>query len=122
MKLALVDIAKSGGNPVLNLPPSVEVKKSGQLWHLIHPTEGQLFARVVFENANRWVAQVAAPARAYQWIENHLGANVYELTWSFYQTNKAQLAALGLVGEIRDGADVLRMPHVICGQSPFVAQ
>jgi hypothetical protein len=118
-RIAIVDVPKSGGNPLLNLPAEAVVKRNGKLWRITY-REHTLFAQVLLSNANRWIAFVAAPARAFLWLEERVGADVYELTWQRWQNNKAALANLGLVGEVIDGEEVLRLPHVIAGQSPFL--
>jgi len=118
-KIAIVDVPKSGGSPILKLPAEAVVKKRGNRWRITYKGK-TLFADVLLSNANRWVAVVVAPARAFTWLETRLGADVYELTWDFWQAHKAQSEALGLAGEVIDGEEVLRVPHTICGQSPFI--
>lgn len=120
-RTAIIDVAKSGGNPLLNLPDGATTKRHGKLWRLSFGSV-QMWAYVVLNNANRWIAVVNAPPRAFAWMRENLDAEGRELTWAFWQSNKAALASIGLVGELIDGAEVLRLPHVICGESPFIGE
>jgi hypothetical protein len=116
---AIIDVAKSGGNPLLNLPAGARTRRHGKLW-LISFARVQIWAYVLLSNANRWIAVVNAPPRAFAWMRANLDADGKELTWDFWQANKAALASIGLEGETIDGVEYLRLPHVICGQIPLV--
>lgn len=118
-KAAIVDVGKSGGNPMLNLPAGASTRKEGKLWTV--EFQGiTLFATVLLNNASRWIACVVAPKRAFVWMVNNLGADVMELTYDNWQANKAALESIGLVGEMQDGVEVLRRPHTVCGQAVFL--
>lgn len=116
----LLDIPKENGNPVLNLPASVSLKRRANRFLLRHETKGTCHALLLWQNATRWVAFVVAPPKAAQWFEEHFGADVYPLNHASWQARKAQLAVVGLVGEMRNGVEVLRAPHTICGKSPYI--
>lgn len=118
-RFAIVDIPKSGGNPVLNLPSGAHVKKSGSVVRISFRGK-QVWFHILKQTPTRWIAFVSAPKRAFSWLSNHLGADCSELTHEFWQANKAQLASIGLVGETMDGAEVLRVPHTIAGASAFI--
>lgn len=118
--VAIIDVAKDAGNPVLNLPEAVSVSKRGKIWHLSYGSE-QLFTRVVHETDTRWIAIAVGTIAALQWVRSRLdGAKVRRLTKELYLANEQQLTAIGLPREVVAGRAVLRLPHVICGQSPFV--
>lgn len=118
--VAIIDVAKDAGNPILNLPKAVNVSRRGKIWHLSHEAE-QLFTRVVFENDTRWIAIAVGTVAALQWIRSRLdGAKVRRLTKELYLANEKQLTAIGLPREVVSGRAVLRLPHVICGQAAFI--
>lgn len=118
-KIAIVNVAKSGGNPMLNLPADATTRRDGKLW-TVEFRGHTLFAYVLKNSATRWVACVAAPKRAFVWMQNNVGTDATELTYETWQANKAQLEALGLAGELDGTEEVLRLPHVVCGQSAFL--
>jgi len=119
MKHALLDVSKSNGNPMLSFPEDTVTVKEGDVWTISY-RDYQMFVKIVWQNAARWIAVAAAPKVVFVWLAQNLGVGVHELTWQFWQDNKTQLQNIGLVGEIRGGVEVLRVPHVICGQVPYV--
>lgn len=118
-ELAIVDVPTSGGNPMLNLPAGAKTKRTGDVVRI--DFRGKfVWLHILKTTPTRWIAIMSAPSRAFKWFEGRLGADIYPLTWEFWQSQKTQLEALGLVGEMVDGVEVLRVPHAICGRSPFI--
>lgn len=118
-RVAIIDVPKSGGNPVLNFPEGTTTKKRGNRLRISFKNK-TVFVTILKSTPTRWISFVVAPKRAFPWLVERLGADVYELTYEFWQSRKVELEALGLVGETIDGEEVLRLPHSICGQSPFI--
>lgn len=115
---AILDIPATNGVPDIAFPAGTVITGNGNLRH-IQRGRNQLFAYTLLQNRNRWIALVSGSQRALDWLAS-AGVTVYELTKQFYLANRARLEAIGLTPELRDGILQVRVPHVICGQSPWV--
>ena len=119
--LGIVDVAKDGELPRLNLPAEAEVQVQGPLRKISY--NGRMaYLWKQWENANRMVFCFAGPLAAAQWLQSRLtdGDNAYRLTRELYLANQAAFTTIGLVPETHNGRQAVRLPHVVCGQSPWI--
>ena len=115
--LAIVNVPKQNGSPVLQFPNGTTTTKEGNVWK-VSWNGRQAFFYVLRNNTSRWIALVAAPKRALLWMENKLGADIYRVTPALVKNQRVALENLGLTF---DGAGRMLAPHAICGQSPWVS-
>lgn len=122
---AIIDLA-SRQELANALPEGREIDQSqAPLYRVSFQAGGQSVQFFVYEllrNQNRWVGVVVGPRRFLARLKDRLPADgkVRELTKELYLSRKAQFENLGLVEELRNGRRAFKLPHVICGQSPWV--
>lgn len=132
---AIVDVPKENGKPRLRLPEGFDlqriedaacqaggVRREFPRWRITRTEDAgdgpQAHLSVLLSNSTRWVAWFTGPKKGLEWLENKLGADIYRVTPELVRDQRTALENLGL---LFDGAGRLLAPHVVCGQSPWMA-
>lgn len=135
MIAAIVDVPKTGGKPVLQLPAGFDleriedsacqangVRREFPRFRITRTEDAgdgpSAHFVILLSTANRWIAWFVGPRKALEWLESRLGADIYRVTPELVRDRRTDLQNLGL---LFDGAGRLLAPHVTCGQSAWIA-
>lgn len=111
--IGIVDVPKSGGNPILNLPAEAETTKVAPGLWVVRYEDVTAYFKLLNGTATRWRAFAVMPSqRVVTWLENALGAEFTRLDKATILANKAQLSSVG----ISFNGNIMTAPHVLAGQ------